>query len=49
MAQKYGSNNGGFGHLSCAVELKKDDKITFYANHIYATNQYYSCFIVEKI
>jgi len=49
VGQKYGSNNGGFGYLSRAVNLKKDDKIVFYANHIYATNQYYSDFTVEKL
>mmetsp|Transcript_60039 Transcript_60039/g.54039 ORF Transcript_60039/g.54039 Transcript_60039/m.54039 type:complete len:300 (-) Transcript_60039:132-1031(-) len=49
VGSKYGSNNGGFGYLSRILNLKKDDKIVFYTNHIYATNQYYSCFTVEKI
>eukprot|EP00484_Ammonia_sp_Unknown_P028343 CAMPEP_0197029466 /NCGR_PEP_ID=MMETSP1384-20130603/8903_1 /TAXON_ID=29189 /ORGANISM="Ammonia sp." /LENGTH=282 /DNA_ID=CAMNT_0042458633 /DNA_START=12 /DNA_END=860 /DNA_ORIENTATION=+ len=46
---KWGSNGGGFGLVSRVLNLKKDDKIVFYANHLYASSKDSSCFIIEKL
>eukprot|EP01083_Nonionella_stella_P072813 196439_1 len=49
VATKYGSKNGGFGHIERLLNLKKNDKIAFNYNHHYAMNQQSSYFTVQKL
>ena len=46
---KVGSNYGGYGLMSRTLRLKKGDKITFYTNYHYGTDQQHSCFTIEKL
>lgn len=49
VAQRVGSNYGGYGYIMRVLDLKKDDKITINTNYHYGTNQQYSCFVIEKL
>eukprot|EP01084_Bolivina_argentea_P290714 499444_1 len=46
--QKETSANG-FGYMEIIVNLKKNDKITFNTNHIYASNKHHNRFTVHKL
>mmetsp|Transcript_60038 Transcript_60038/g.54038 ORF Transcript_60038/g.54038 Transcript_60038/m.54038 type:complete len:288 (-) Transcript_60038:32-895(-) len=49
VATRNGSNYGGYGLITRVLDLKKDDKVTFYTNYSYATNKQHSCFTIQKL
>eukprot|EP01084_Bolivina_argentea_P290712 499434_1 len=47
--QNQASTSGGFRYMEIIVNLKKNDKITFNTNHIYASNKHHNRFTVHKL